>query len=48
MDSNLAKDNQRDKWRKLIESEEHLNFFKIMVGLDLSVREIEHLGDGEE
>ena len=45
LDSDLAKDNLRDDWRRLIASEERLNFFKIMVGLNLSVREIEHLGD---
>ena len=40
-----AKDSLRDKWRKLIESEERLLFFKKMVGMGLNVRELEHLGE---
>ena len=40
-----AKNNLRNDWKKLIESEERLLFFKKMVGWDLQVREIEHLGD---
>ena len=43
--TNVAKDNLRDLWKKLIESEERLNFFRKMVGWELNVREIEHLGD---
>ena len=39
------RDTLRDLWRKLIESEERLKFFRKMVGWGLSVREIEHLGD---
>ena len=39
-----AKNDLRDGWKKLIESEERLKFFKRMVGWDLEVREIEHLG----
>ena len=40
-----AKNDLRNEWRKLIESEERLAFFKKMVGLRLSVREIEHFGE---
>ena len=40
-----AKDSLRDCWRKLVESEERLKFFKRMVGMDLEVQEIEHLGE---
>ena len=40
---NAAKNELRDEWRKLIESEERLRFFKKMVGWELEVREIEHL-----
>ena len=36
----MAKNNLRVDWRKLIESEERLIFFKKMVGWDLEVREI--------
>ena len=39
------KDDLRDYWRKLVDSEERLNFFKKMVSWDLLVREIEHFGD---
>ena len=42
---NAAKNELRDEWRKLIESEERLRFFKKMVGWELEVREIEHLGE---
>ena len=35
-----AKDEVRNSWRKLIESEERLNFWKRMVGLGLGVREV--------
>ena len=44
-DSMNARDSLREEWRKLVESEERFNFFKKMVGWDLEVREIEHLGD---
>ena len=40
-----AKNDFRDGWRKLVESEERLKFFKRMVGWNLEVREIEHLGE---
>ena len=40
-----GKDSLRDCWRKLVESEERLKFFKRMVGMGLEVREIEHLGE---
>ena len=42
-DVKTAKDNLRDIWRKLVMSEERLNFFRKMVGWDLEVRDIEHL-----
>ena len=32
---NDAKDNLRDKWRRLVEKEERLNFFRKMVGWEL-------------
>ena len=38
-------DRVRDSWRRQIESEERIKFFKQMVGLDLSLREIQHIGD---
>ena len=40
-----AKNDLRNGWRKLVESEERLAFFKKMVGWELQVREIEHLGE---
>ena len=40
-----AKDDLRNGWKKLIESEERLRFFRKMVKWDLEVREIEHLGE---
>ena len=40
-----AKNNLRNGWRKLIESEERLSFFRKMVRWELQVREIEHLGE---
>ena len=40
-----SKDKLRNSWRKMIESEERLKFWKNMVGLELGVREIENLGD---
>ena len=40
-----SKDNLRNAWRKLIESEERLRFWKNMVGIELGVREIENLGE---
>ena len=40
-----SKDNLRKAWRKMVESEERLKFWKYMVGLELGVRELEHLGD---
>ena len=45
-ESKNAKDDLRDRWRRLIESEERLNFFRKLVGWGLEVREIEHLGEG--
>ena len=39
------KDEVRNAWKKLIESEERLKFWKKMVGLGLAVREVEHLGE---
>ena len=35
----------RDIWRKLVECEERLTFWKKMVGMRIGVREIEHLGE---
>ena len=43
--STEAKNCLRDKWRKLVESEERLAFFKKMIRWGLQVREIEHLGE---
>ena len=40
-----AKNDLRNDWRKLVESEERLGFFRRMVKLNLQVREIQHLGD---
>ena len=40
-----AKNDLRNIWRKLVESEERLLFFKKMVLGGLQVREIEHLGE---
>jgi len=40
-----AKNELRDEWKKLIEDEERLRFFKKMSGWKLNVREIEHLGE---
>ena len=40
-----SKDTVRNVWRKLVESEERLKFWKRMVGLGLGVREVEHLGE---
>ena len=37
--------NLRNAWRKLVESEERLRFWKKVVGWEVGVREIEHLGD---
>ena len=44
-DVKAAKDSLRDSWKKLVESEERLSFFKRMVGRGLEVRDIEHLGE---
>ena len=41
----LSQDNVRNIWKKQVESEERLCFFRKMLGLDLSVRELEHLGE---
>ena len=38
-------DHLRNAWRKLVESEERLRFWKKMVGWEVGVREIEHLGE---
>ena len=38
-------DRVRDSWRRQIESEERTRFFKKMVGMKLSTREIQHLGE---
>ena len=35
----------RNAWRKLVESEERLKFWRKMVGWEIGVREIEHLGE---
>ena len=40
-----VKDALRDEWKKLIECEERLRFWKVMVGWDLCVRELAHLGE---
>ena len=40
-----VRDALRDEWKKLIECEERLRFWKQMVGRDLSVREVTHLGE---
>ena len=34
----------RDIWRKQVESEERLSFFKKMVGREINVRELQHIG----
>ena len=44
-DTANARDNLRDEWKKLVESEERHNFLKKMVGREISVREIEHFGE---
>ena len=44
-DGQGSKDRLRNAWRKMIESEERLRFWKNMVGLDLGVRETEHLSE---
>ena len=41
-----VQDDVRNTWRKLVESEERLKFWKKMVGLGLGVREVEHYGEG--
>ena len=38
-------DHLRNAWRKLVESEERLRFWKKMVGWEVGVREIEYLGE---
>ena len=40
-----AKDILRNAWIRQVESEERLNFLKKLVGREISVREIEHLGE---
>ena len=35
----------RDAWRKQIESEERLKFWRKILRWDISVREIQHLGE---
>ena len=40
-----VKDELRNAWRKLVECEERLRFWKRMVGWDLSIRELAHLGE---
>ena len=40
-----ARDSLRNVWRKQVESEERLKFLRKLVGREISVREIEHLGD---
>ena len=40
-----SQDNVRNIWKKQVESEERLYFFRKMLELDLSVRELEHLGE---
>ena len=40
-----AKDDLRNTWKKLVESEERLGFFRRMVKLNLQVKEIQHLGE---
>ena len=45
METKDAKDVLRGSWRKLVDSEERLRFFKYMVGRELEVRDIEHFGD---
>ena len=39
------KEDVRNTWKKLVESEERLKFWKNMVGLKLCVREVENLGE---
>ena len=41
-----SKEDLRKAWRKMTESEERLKFWKKMVGLDIGVRELEHIGEG--
>ena len=43
--TDTLKDDLRNGWKKLVDSEERLCFFKKMVGLNLQVREIEHFGE---
>ena len=39
------KNTLRNAWRKQIESEERLGFLKKMVGMNIGVREVEHLSE---
>ena len=41
----IRQDLLRNAWRKLVESEERLKFWRKMVGWEIGVREIEHLGE---
>ena len=43
-DASIAKDILRDTRRKMVESEERLRFFKKMVGREINVRELQHIG----
>ena len=40
-----TKDRLRNVWRKQVESEERLKFLKRMVGVNIGVRETEHIGE---
>ena len=40
-----TKDRLRNAWRKQIESEERLGFWRKMAGLNIGVREIEHISE---
>ena len=40
-----VKNSLRNKWKKLVECEERLRFWKRMVGKGMSVRELAHIGE---
>ena len=40
-----AKNELCDKWKKVVEREERLNFFQKMVRWGIQVREVEYLGE---
>ena len=41
----IGQDIVRDIWKKLVECEERLCFWKKMVGMGIGVRELEHIGE---